>query len=326
MTSALSSSAAVGNSQSRATTNHQQTTSRVGGGKSPNGGTGASSSSSKSNGVEAVVRGSSVAFQPASRVEATSHRPHYPTPALSPKRVTSPRSEQHSSKLSASIFVSPGSFHSASSRVTDNPDPKKPFQGSTAASGTAPDANNQHGSTELVIADRAPSRLAAVHSSSSTSHLLDNYAVFEKETEVDQLSEPVVMGTHPDAGCGHESEKSPDSESATDSVRRSLSIKEDDLLDDFFKFVSDGKLFSSPSSLRVAPNGRSLILLARRAAFNADIRSVKRDVTHILEKHQTKNRKNVENRNGFKTWHFHDVNIQVASIILLHFLFTLCFY
>ena len=250
----MTTSSSSGNIQNRAASHHQPPTSSggVGGGKPANVGTGSSKVG------DCLVRGSSVPFQPAAGKEATSHRPaHCPIPALTPKGVTSPRRPIVSNKQKETASITPASlsfspFTPANSRAKDNPDLKKESQGSTVAAAVAPDqvatASHHHrhhhagSTTELVIADAAPSGLAAVNSSSSSSpcHVVDNY-VLEYPTEVAQLRQvECVMGTQP-ADAGYASEKSPDDDNTPDLVRRPLSTKEDDLLDDFFQFVSDGK-------------------------------------------------------------------------------------
>ena len=70
----------------------------------------------------------------------------------------------------------------------------------------------------------------------------DHYSrvVVNEEKEVIELpqyqQDRNIMGTYPDVG--YSSEKSPDDGISADIVRHHL--KEDDLLDDFFKFVSNG--------------------------------------------------------------------------------------
>ena len=158
----------------------------------------------------------------------------------SPKR-GSPRSSSSKPSPVTSVLVPPA-FHSSRAVVTDNPDLKKQSQGSTAAVA----ADSSYGA-EIIFND-APSGLETagsadvVDSSSSRStsarDLDTNYVVFEYPIEV---AHPCVMGTHPDAG--YSSEKSPDEETTTKlpDVSNRHSFKEDDLLDDFFQFVSNGK-------------------------------------------------------------------------------------
>ncbi len=159
-----------------------------------------------------------------------------------------------------SVFAPPRPFHPAVRVVVaDNPDLKLESQGSTVAS---------HG-PELVD-DGAAAAAAGLADATDTSSVCDrdtNYVVFDYpealkepdhysqvvvnddgEKEVIEPTTPVtthrrhhlrsnVMGTYPDVGYG--SEKSPDdASSAADIVHQHL--KEDDLLDDFFKFVSNG--------------------------------------------------------------------------------------
>lgn len=162
----------------------------------------------------------------------------------SPKR-GSPRSSKPSlpSTVTSVLVPPPSAFHSSRAVVTDNPDLKKQSQGSTAAA-----ADSSYGA-EIIFND-APSGLETagsadvVDSSSSRStsarDLDTNYVVFEYPIEV---AHPCVMGTHPDAG--YSSEKSPDEERPATTklpdVSNRHSFKEDDLLDDFFQFVSNGK-------------------------------------------------------------------------------------
>lgn len=165
----------------------------------------------------------------------------------SPKR-GSPRSSKPSlpSTVTSVLVPPPSAFHSSRAVVTDNPDLKKQSQGSTAAAAVA--ADSSYGA-EIIFND-APSGLETagsadvVDSSSSRStsarDLDTNYVVFEYPIEV---AHPCVMGTHPDAG--YSSEKSPDEERPATTklpdVSNRHSFKEDDLLDDFFQFVSNGK-------------------------------------------------------------------------------------
>ena len=129
--------------------------------------------------------------------------------------------------------------------MADNPDLKPQSQGSTVAI--------NHACSELV--DGAAATGLADADSSSICDRDTNYVVFdypEALDEPDHYSQVVVneeekvteshqqdrgvMGTYPDVG--YSSEKSPDDGSSADIARHHL--KEDDLLDDFFKFVSNG--------------------------------------------------------------------------------------
>jgi hypothetical protein len=130
----------------------------------------------------------------------------------------------------------------------DNPDLKLQSQGSTVAI--------NHGCSEFVDGAAATAGLADADSSSVCDRDT-NYVVFdypEPLDEPDHYSRVVVneekeviespqyqqdrniMGTYPDVR--YSSEKSPDDGISADIVRHHL--KEDDLLDDFFKFVSNG--------------------------------------------------------------------------------------
>lgn len=225
--------------------------------------------SSSTNGDTSLVR-PSVSVLHASRVEVpnsngvslhnNSRSHHHHPPSLTPKRA-SPRS--HSSNKSQPSSTSPpnvisppshlssrGPFHSSSSSsnnnsravVTDNPDLKKKSQGSTVAAADADSNSKSHGA-EMVF-DGAPSGLAVdvVDSCAPARGDLDNYVVFEYPIEIAHRRHREVMGTQPELGYG--SDKSPGSDTppsceAFDPYSRSY--KEDDLLDDLFKFVSKGR-------------------------------------------------------------------------------------
>jgi hypothetical protein len=139
--------------------------------------------------------------------------------------------------------------------VADNPDLKPQSQGSTVAI--------NHGSSEFVdgaaaagLADAATTDSSSPSPSHSVCDRDTNYVVFdypqaldepdhysqvvvnqeEKVIESHQQQDRDVMGTYPDVA--YSADKSPDDGSSADIARHHL--KEDDLLDDFFKFVSNG--------------------------------------------------------------------------------------
>ena len=216
-----------------------------------------------STNADVPLRGS-VATQTASRAESTNlllsppSRPSTSLPSASSKKVTTTTSARNHSKppristtataTTTSVFAPPRPFHPAVRvLVADNPDLKLQSQGSAVAS---------HG-PELV--DDGAAAAATAGLDADTSSVCDrdtNYVVFdypESLNETDHYSQVVVkdevkeevketphsnvMGTYPDVGYNSE-EKSADDGSSADIVRQHL--KEDDLLDDFFKFVSNG--------------------------------------------------------------------------------------
>lgn len=262
MTSGVSSSSVVGSNQNKPSTNPQLP-----------GLSGGRPTSSNSNNAVGLLR-ASVAAQPASRVEATNNVPLHRSPTTSTtvgslhsssttsshnnnnsnnKKVTRNNSKQPSrtSIDSISVLATPpalGPFHPSIRLVVDNPDLKLESQGSTVAN---------YG-PELGL--RGPESTATGLADTDSSPLCDrdtNYVVFDypdalieqhhysqvvvnEENQVDKTPPKRhrnnIMGTYPDVG--YRSEKSPDDDSSADIAQQHL--KEDDLLDDFFKFVSNG--------------------------------------------------------------------------------------
>ena len=213
--------------------------------------------SSSSSIADGPLRGS-VASQPASRVESTNNVLSRPSTVSSlpsnhaTKKVPSARNTNHSKSArisTTSVFAPPRPFHpSVRVSVVDNPDLKLQSQGSTVAI--------NHGCSEFVDGAAATAGLADADSSSvcdrDTNYVVFDYpepldepdhysrVVINEEKEVIELpqyqQDRNIMGTYPDVG--YSSEKSPDDGISADIVRHHL--KEDDLLDDFFKFVSNG--------------------------------------------------------------------------------------
>lgn len=258
MTSGITSSSAAGSNQNKPSANPQLP------GLSGARPTRSCSSSSIADGP---LPGS-VAAQPASRVESTNNVLSRPSTLSSlpsnhaSKKVTSARNTNHSkparisTATTSSAFASPRPFHpSVRVSVADNPDLKPQSQGSTVAI--------NHGSSEFVdgaaaagLADAATTDSSSPSPSHSVCDRDTNYVVFdypqaldepdhysqvvvnqeEKVTESHQQQDRDVMGTYPDVA--YSADKSPDDGSSADIARHHL--KEDDLLDDFFKFVSNG--------------------------------------------------------------------------------------
>jgi hypothetical protein len=244
MTSGITSSS-VGSNQNKPSANPQLP-----------GLSGARPTSSSSSIADGPLRGS-VAAQPASRVESTNNVLSRPSTVSSlpsnhaTKKVPSARNTNHSKPArisTTSVFAPPRPFHpSVRVSVADNPDLTLQSQGSTVAI--------NHGCSEFV--DGAATAGLADADSSSVCDRDTNYVVFdypEALDEPDHYSQVVVneekkvtespqhqqyrdvMGTYPDVG--YNSEKSADDGGSAEIVRHHL--KEDDLLDDFFKFVSNG--------------------------------------------------------------------------------------
>lgn len=259
MTSGVSSSS-VGSNQNKASSNPQLP--GLSGARPTT--TTTTSSSSTSSIADGPVRGS-VAAQPASRVESTNNVLPLPRPSTvsslpsnASKKVTSARNHSKPARISSSsVFAPPRPFHpSVRALVADNPDLKLvESQGSTVVA-------NHHGS---LLVDGAVAAGLADADSSSACDTDTNYVVFEypealsepdhytrvvvneEEIEEEVRESPLlnqqqdhdVMGTYPDT-VGYSSEKSPDDASSADVPHQHS--KEDDLLDDFFKFVSNENL------------------------------------------------------------------------------------
>lgn len=262
MTSGVSSSS-VGSNQNKASSNPQLP--GLSGARPTT--TTTTSSSSTSSIAHGPVRGS-VAAQPASRVESTNNVLPLPRPSTvsslpsnASKKVTSARNHSKPARISSSsVFAPPRPFHpSVRALVADNPDLKLvESQGSTVVA-------NHHGS---LLVDGAVAAGLADADSSSACDTDTNYVVFEypealsepdhytrvvvneEEIEEEVRESPLlnqqqdhdVMGTYPDT-VGYSSEKSPDDASSADVPHQHS--KEDDLLDDFFKFVSNGTSLSA---------------------------------------------------------------------------------
>ncbi|XP_057375052.1 uncharacterized protein LOC130696005 [Daphnia carinata] len=256
MTSGVSSSS-VGPNQNKPTANPQL--------PGLSGARPTTTSSSTSSIADGSVRGS-VAAQPACRVESTNNvlplaqRPSTVTslPCNASKKVTSARNHSKPARISTScVFAPPRPFHSSvRALVADNPDPKlDESQGSPAV------VANHHG--PLLVDGAVAAGLADATDTSSVCDRDTNYVVFdypEALKEPDHYSQVVVgereeevkespllnqqdhdvMGTYPDT-VGYSSEKSTDDASSAADVPQQHA-KEDDLLDDFFKFVSNENL------------------------------------------------------------------------------------
>lgn len=235
MTSGVSS---VGSNQNKASSNPQLP-----------GLSGARPTSSSTSIADGPLRAGSVATQPATRAESTNSvlplRPSIVSciPSNSTKKVTRNHSKPAARISTTSAFAPSRPFHPTSVDVLvlqDNPDLKVESQPSSADG------------TPLV--DGAVS--AGLADSSSLCDTDTNYVVFDYpealnepdhytrvvvEEEVIESIEQDVMGTYPDGG--YTSEKSPDDATSADVPHHHS--KEDDLLDDFFKFVSNGKFFNT---------------------------------------------------------------------------------